>query len=288
MVPPVLATVVRVSRPAGWAFGPILFAIGLVHSPHGSAGIAKYAALQLFSLSFPLALVVFGVNDVYDYPSDARNPRKLADALEGTVLLPEFHPAVTTAAWIATAFISATSLLSARRANISVVTVLLALAWQYSAPPLRFKERPVLDSLSNGAIVDLAYLAGYTAGGGALDARMLRLRGHVLGLCTAGVHALGAAVDVAADAAVGQRTIATVYGPRAAAAFGLFNFLFAFAVERSFSVFGVYILGGIVIMSSVIVDLGLSHLAFQTVVYWTVIMSVAWFVQKATSFSKHV
>ena len=107
--------------------------------------------------------------------------------------------------------------------NTIVIVALLVLSWQYSAPPPRFKERPLLDSISNGAIVDLAYLAGYTAGGGRLDAQMLRLRGHVLGLCTTGVHALGAAVDVDADAAAGQRTIATVFGPRIAIAFGAAN-----------------------------------------------------------------
>ena len=173
--------------------------------------------------SSSLFAVVFGVNDVYDYPSDRHNPRKLADALEGIVLRPELHAAVIISAWAATASILAASLLVVRPHNTIVIVALLVLSWQYSAPPLRFKERPVLDSISNGAIVNLAYLAGYTAGGGRLDAQMLRLRGHVLGLCTTGVHALGAAVDVDADAAAGQRTIATVFGPRIAIAFGAAN-----------------------------------------------------------------
>ena len=237
-----LSIVLLVSRPAGWMFGPILFAIGFIHSPNRLTTRPKTILLQLFSLSFPLALgtllrsscdfpavylsahgfrltVVFGVNDVYDYPSDRRNPRKLADALEGTVLPPEHHAAVLYAAWAATVTIVSVSGLLFLRHNFAVVVALLLLSWQYSAPPLRFKERPILDSLSNGAIVDLTYLAGYTAGGGLLDERVLRVRGHVLALCTAGVHALGAAVDADVDAAAGQRTIATVFGGRAAVVF---------------------------------------------------------------------
>ena len=167
--------------------------------------------------------MVFGVNDVYDYASDMRNPRKVADALEGTVLAPALHDIVMLSAWVATAFILAASIMIARPSNTIVVVALLTLSWQYSAPPFRFKERPVLDSFSNGAIVDLAYLTGYTAGGGRLDCEMLRLRGHVLALCTTAAHALGAAVDVEADAAAGQRTIATALGPRLAIAFGAAN-----------------------------------------------------------------
>ena len=75
-----------------------------------------------------------------------------------------------------------------------VVALLVFFSWQYSATPLRFKEKPAFDSLSNGVIVDLVYLAGYTAGGGRLDRKVFELKGHILGLCTAGVHALGAVV----------------------------------------------------------------------------------------------
>lgn len=160
--------------------------------------------------------MVFGVNDVYDHATDIRNPRKTADGLEGTVLDPSYHPHVLLSAWLATASILLSSLLVCRLPNTAITIALLVLCWEYSAPPLRFKERPLLDSLSNGAIIDLCYLIGYTAGGGALDSRMLRLKGHILGLCTAAVHALGAVVDLDADAAVKQRTIATVFGARPA------------------------------------------------------------------------
>lgn len=53
-------TVTKVSRPPGWTFGPILYTIGLIHSPSGLAFLGKTrACLQLLSLSFPLALGVY-------------------------------------------------------------------------------------------------------------------------------------------------------------------------------------------------------------------------------------
>ncbi|KAI1781773.1 hypothetical protein LXA43DRAFT_613532 [Ganoderma leucocontextum] len=277
-----LKILVKVSRPAGWSFGPILYSIGLIHSPIGLAFLGKTrACLQLLSLSFPLALIVFGINDVYDYASDLRNPRKTVDGLEGTVLHPNQHAAIIASSSVATLLIAVASVFTARRHNVLVILVLLLLSWQYSAPPLRFKERPMFDSLSNGAIVDLAYLAGYTAGAGLLDSRAMRIKGHILGLCTAGVHALGAVVDVDVDASVGQRTIATALGPRAAIAFAASCYLVAFFVERRLSIFGVYILGGLLVMLAPLLDLGLAHLAFKAVVYWTVAMSGLWFADKA-------
>ncbi|TFK82397.1 hypothetical protein K466DRAFT_500411 [Polyporus arcularius HHB13444] len=274
--------IIRTSRPVGWSFGPILYAIGLVHSPKPFTR-KQPAILQLLSLSFPLSLIVFGVNDVYDFETDTRNARKKIDGLEGTILDPNYHAVVTFAAWVATAVILATSVLSGRQSNVAVVSLLLLLSWQYSAPPFRFKEQPFFDSLSNGVIIDLAYLAGYTAGGGRLDRRMLTLKGHILGLCTAGVHALGAVVDVDADAAVGQRTIATVFGPRLALVFGAMSYLTALLIERQLTVFGVYILGGLLMLVAPITDLSLAHAAFQLVVYWSGVMSAIWFAEKAVA-----
>ncbi|KAI0668895.1 hypothetical protein C8Q78DRAFT_1070961 [Trametes maxima] len=280
----VLKTILKVSRPAGWCFGPILYAIGVIH---GQGGVvvrrAKNVALvlQLLSLSFPLALVVFGVNDVYDYDTDVHNPRKGAHSLEGTVLSPSHHAHVLLAASLATILILSASVATFSLSNLLVSSSLVFLSWTYSAPPLRVKERPILDSLSNGAIVILAYLSGYTACGGPL--RRVPAGGLVLGLCTAGVHALGAAVDAEVDAAAGQRTIATALGPLGAIAFGALCYLAALCAERRYSVFGVYILGGLLVMLGPLVDVGRAHPAFRAVVYWTVGMSAVWFVDRAVA-----
>ncbi|KAI0830118.1 hypothetical protein BC628DRAFT_1356496 [Trametes gibbosa] len=277
----VLRTMVKASRPPGPCFGPILYAIGAIHARPGPAPVSRpLRLLQLLSLSFPLALVVFGVNDVYDYNTDVRNPRKLADGLEGSVLPPALHPPVLLAAAAASLLILALALLTRSPQNALATTLLLALAWEYSAPPLRLKERPVLDSLSNGAIVLLAYLVGHTAHGGAL----LRppAKGMVLGLCTAGVHALGAAVDADVDAAARQRTIATAFGPRPAAGFAALTYLLALGAERTpTSIFGAYLLGGLATVLLACWDVRRAHLAFRLVVCWTVAMSALWFASKA-------
>ncbi len=59
--------------------------------------------------------------------------------------------------------------------------------------------------------------------------------------------------------------------------------LTALLIEQQLTVFGVYILGGLLMMVAPIVDLSLAHAAFQAVVYWTGVMSAIWFAEKAVA-----
>lgn len=95
--------------------------------------------------------------------------------------------------------------------------MLLFFSWQYSSPPFRFKELPVLDSISNGVIVWLCWALGYISNGRNLflgKENASASKGWLLAFCTIGIHALGAAADIEADTIAGQRTIATVLGVR--------------------------------------------------------------------------
>ncbi|KAL5537196.1 hypothetical protein ACEPAF_1019 [Sanghuangporus sanghuang] len=234
-----LLVLVKASRVPGWCFAPILYTIGVINSGILPKSIPSIlcTGVQLFCLSFPLCIVVFGVNDVYDYASDLRNPRKQGWSLEGCVLEPIHHDFVLAAARVASALVLLSSFLNPSLSFSSfhspsspsvnfiqplLTAVILILGWQYSSPPLRLKERPILDSLSNGALVWLCWALGYTSSGHTLfgpNAGEGANKGWLLALCTSGVHALGAAADVEVDNATGQRTIATAYGRRAAAFF---------------------------------------------------------------------
>ncbi|MFN8537246.1 MAG: hypothetical protein U0232_07185 [Thermomicrobiales bacterium] len=99
-------------------------------------------ALAYFTLPYNLAL--YGINDIRDYPSDKLNPRK--NSVEGGLLPPETHRPVL--AWIAALNAPILPVLLAhgdRRAN-GVLAFLQATTIAYSAPPLRLKEVPGLDS----------------------------------------------------------------------------------------------------------------------------------------------
>ncbi|KAJ1307209.1 hypothetical protein OPQ81_001324 [Rhizoctonia solani] len=296
-----LVMLIKSSRPPGWTFGPILYGIGAIHSgmiPKTASGLVV-CLFQIATLSFPLCIVVFGINDVYDYETDIRNPRKSATSLEGTILPPAHHDFVYRAAITASLVTIATSMLPSTFApNVSpnstlqtyapvlTTTALVALGWMYSAPPARFKEVPMVDSISNGLIVFLSWFLGYAscralAGDRGLGWKIVDIpsKGYVLGLVTASVHALGAAADIDADLAAGQRTVGTVLGTRGCAALGVVAYGLALLTEPLASIFGVYLVGGLGVMLSVCVVPTPTwvHHAFKVIVVWTVGMSVLWF-----------
>jgi 4-hydroxybenzoate polyprenyltransferase len=176
--------------------------------------------MQLNILTMLVLLVFFGVNDVYDYETDRRNPRKLANGLEGSVLDPIYHQDVLNAAYCSTVFVILSASASYHRDNMLATIVLLILAWQYSSPPLRFKERPILDSISNGCIIFLTWFCGFSSSGLSIS-DIPPGKGAAFGLCVTGIHALVAVVDSEADAAAGQKTIVNALGERQAAIFAV-------------------------------------------------------------------
>jgi 4-hydroxybenzoate polyprenyltransferase len=121
------------------------------------------------------------------------------------------------AAWFSTIIILLTSLATQSCDNIIAAILVVIIAWQYSAPPLRLKEIPVVDSLSNGCIVFLIWFFGFSFSGSSISE--VPLKAIVNNLCVAGGHALAAVTDFEADTAAGMRTVATVLGKRRAAIF---------------------------------------------------------------------
>lgn len=178
----------------------------------------------MFRVLLIIREVVFGVNDVYDYDSDTQNPRKNKLWADGTVLNQDDSRFVILAARVSTVLV----LLLALPASIQSPQVLgctlliVIISWIYSSPPLRLKERPVLDSLSNGVGCWSLWACGYTASGHRFlvypAGGNFSYGGFIL-FCGAAVHSLGAIIDAKADAFAKQRTIATVFGERLSALF---------------------------------------------------------------------
>ncbi len=205
-----LAFLIQVSRPIVWPVLPLVYALGM---QAGHAALSAVAIAQMVLLTFPMNLIGGGLNDLYDYESDRRSPRRRA--IWGAVMLPMDRPFVWQAC-VATMPVVILGGCLARNWDNFVTTVSLVLvAWLYSVPPVRLKERPPLDSLANGLGYFLLPLAmGYSLGA---DIRTIPTRYYFLTLCVCGIHALATAVDYDADRAAGHRTIAVVAGRRVAA-----------------------------------------------------------------------
>jgi len=208
---PSLAELVRVSRPATWinTAVPFLFA-GYEHRRRVDG---RLALGTLYFLG-PYNLLVYGVNDAYDYESDLRNPRKAS--LEGANVPPDRRRATLRAVVLANAPpLIGLAAIGGRRATVALAATSAA-AVAYSAPPLRTKERPVLDSLTSALHFALPAACGYVlAGADASEIPARPLAAFVLwGMAS---HALGAIQDVAYDRAAGIGSVGTALGERATA-----------------------------------------------------------------------
>lgn len=159
----------------------------------------------------PYNLLMYGINDVFDYESDLLNARK--GGVEGAVLDRRHHRFVLWAAVIATApFVLVLATQGDAGANI-VLTVSLFAVVAYSAPVLRFKERPFLDSITSSthfvspAVYGLALVnAEFTP---AIWAVLLAF--FLWGIAS---HAFGAVQDVVPDREANIASIGTVLGAR--------------------------------------------------------------------------
>lgn len=215
-----LLFLIRVSRPIVWFLLPTVYCLGL-HASH--AVLSAAAIIQILLLTFPMNLIGCGLNDIYDYDSDRLCERRAKTW--GVVVDKKTRPLVWLGVLAMMPLVFAGALVTHIGWNIAATAGLIAIAWAYSVPPVRLKERPPLDSLANGlGYFLLPLVMGYSLGA---DPRMMPLRYYLLALCVCGVHALAAAADYDVDRAAGHRTIAVAFGRRAAAAFALAAFLAA-------------------------------------------------------------
>ena len=213
-----LLLLIQVSRPIMWLVLPLVYCLGMQASDIAPDAVA---IAQIVLLTFPMNLIGCGLNDIYDYESDRRSSRRRA--IWGAVIHPQDRTFIWEACIAMMPVVVFGGCISRNWDNFVTTVSLVLIAWLYSVPPMRFKERPPLDSLANGiGYFLLPFAMGYSLGA---DIRTIPTRYYFLTLCVCGVHALATALDYEADRAAGHRTIAVVAGRRAAAALAFAAFL---------------------------------------------------------------
>ncbi len=170
-------------------------------------------ALIVGSLFFliPYNLLMYGINDVFDYESDIRNPRK--GGVEGAKLGPALHkPMLWTATLVALPFVAWLVWVGSWESWFWLALSLFSVV-AYSVPGLRFKERPFVDSLTSSAHFVSPAAYGVALAGGSVDGTGV-LAFAAFFLWGAASHAFGAVQDVVYDREAGIGSIATVIGAR--------------------------------------------------------------------------
>lgn len=198
------------SRPISWVNTAYPFAAAYLMA---GGGITAGLVIGTLFFLFPYNLLMYGINDVFDHESDLRNPRK--GGVEGIVLAARWHLLILwSAALLALPFVVA--LLAAGTVlSGAVLAVVLAAVVGYSAPRIRLKERPLLDSMTSsthfvGPAVFGLVLAGAPP---SLPVVASMVAFFLWGMAS---QAFGAVQDVTADRQAGIGSIATALGARGA------------------------------------------------------------------------
>lgn len=211
-----IGTLLRVSRPVSWVNTAYPFAAAAVLT--GGLPVWVTVVGTLFFL-VPYNLAMYGINDVFDYESDLRNPRK--GGVEGAVVDRAEHRRVLLAACLLplpfVGVLVGWALLQGDVASVLVLAVSLFAVVAYSWAGLRFKERPFLDAATSAThFVSPAVYGLVLAGASFTPALVSLLAGFFLwGMAS---QIFGAVQDVLPDREGGLASVATVLGARRAVA----------------------------------------------------------------------
>lgn len=189
----VWATLWKLSRPRFWLYliGPRL--VGWAATGEWlTSFVSREFLIGVAYFSFPANLMLYGINDIYDTATDLLNPKKDHYELR---LSQQFHPTL-----IRTILLTNLPFLIYRWWEskwwiLFTLIAFLIVSRSYSAPPARWKARPLLDSLSNLLYILPGILAFGIAGGEQLS---------VAGICAAilramAMHTYSAIPDIQAD-----------------------------------------------------------------------------------------
>ncbi|MEF2979026.1 prenyltransferase [Subtercola sp. YIM 133946] len=216
-----LRQVLLSSRPLSWINTAFPFAAGYLLT---TRDVDLTFVLGTLYFLIPYNLAMYGINDVFDYESDLRNPRK--GGVEGAVLSRALHrPTLIAAAATNIPFLVYLVIVGSPLSwLVLAVSVFAVIA--YSAPRLRFKERPFVDSLTSSTHFVSPAVYGLVLAGAVFTPQLwaLLVAYFLWGIAS---HAFGAVQDIVPDREGGIASIATVIGGRQTVRFAFAAYVLA-------------------------------------------------------------
>jgi 4-hydroxybenzoate polyprenyltransferase len=206
------AEILIASRPFSWVNTAYVFVAGAVIG----SGWGWRALLGGLYFTLPYNLLLYGVNDIFDFESDRLNSRK--NSIEGAVVRPaRFRALALAIAATNIPFLAALFATSTPRAA-AALAFLLFTTLTYSVPPLRCKEIPFLDSFASATHFVTPLMFGLLYGRAGVFP-WLEIAAFTLWAMAS--QAFGAIQDITPDRAAGLASIATFLGMRGTARFSL-------------------------------------------------------------------
>ena len=225
----------KTSRPISWVNTAYPFAVGYLLMTNGRVDLTLVVGTLFFLV--PYNLLMYGINDVFDYESDMRNPRK--GGVEGAITPKKYHPLIIWASvLLCVPFVVALLIVGTPISSLVLAQVLFFVI-AYSAKGLRFKEVPFLDSMTSsihfvGPLLFAFSLAGVNEAGWLAAGAFF-----AWGMAS---QALGAVQDIIPDKEAKIDSIATQLGARRTIWFSTIAYVIATALTASIGTTVAYII----------------------------------------------
>lgn len=230
-----LTRVLRISRPRFriYELGPYMIGVlGWLSTTH----LLLNRQIWLYACYFliPANILIYGINDIFDYETDKLNPKK---QWYEELVQPKQHNSL----WLRIILTNLPFLFFLDWSNIWQVIAFMAFiffASMYSARPIRAKARPVLDSVFSASHYIATGIFGYFLVSNEPLNRLLILAGVDRAIA---MHAYSAIPDIHADKEAWLETIATTLGKTRT--LRLCIVMYVLAIILSFEVLGIWSIG---------------------------------------------
>ena len=203
---PNIKEVLATSRPFSWLNTAIPFFVGFAIS---ARGVNLQCIIGTLYFTFFYNYLMYGVNDIFDYESDIKNPRK--NSIEGGLVDKSKHKFMFYLVVLFNLpFVAYLLITGNLQSNVAIILIIF-FAFSYSAKPFRFKEVPILDSINSSLHFVLPLVFGVLYAGGANMPWPAVVAFFMWGAAS---QALGAIPDIKPDRAAGIHSIATKLGAK--------------------------------------------------------------------------
>ncbi|MBU3668872.1 MAG: prenyltransferase [Candidatus Taylorbacteria bacterium] len=198
--------VLKISRPRFWLYEAATFAfIGALGALQGFGFVYDWR-FWLFTLYFliPANILIYGINDIFDYETDKLNPKK---GTYEALVTPEKQKQL----WLWIILNNIPFLFFVPKSTPLLISffIFIFCATFYSAYPIRAKAKPVIDSLFSAGHYVATGVFGYFLAGGTATPTIPIVAGMLWAIA---MHAYSAVPDIKADTEAKLKTIAILIG----------------------------------------------------------------------------
>lgn len=203
---------INISRPRFWIYVLGTFLVGIVAA--GDPRLLDLETLIILGVlclffTYPANILIYGVNDIYDYETDKHNPKKIEYE---ELIEPKHHKFLSRHMLIWTVLAALINFFLPWQSAIAF-TIFIVFSIYYSATPIRAKTKPPLDIIFSSVIYISPAVVGFFATGNT-NISWLGVLGGLL--WASAMQSYSAVPDIEADTKGGIRTLATVLGHQGA------------------------------------------------------------------------